>query len=61
MARSIECRCDPRFTCGHCLRNMRPYHYTLSDGSAIILTPPQGARNDQIEPTNGSYNHSQDE
>lgn len=27
MAKSIECKCDPRFTCGHCLRNMNPYYF----------------------------------
>ncbi len=30
MARSIECKCDPRFTCGYCLRNAKPYIFTPS-------------------------------
>jgi len=28
MARSIECKCDSRFTCGYCLRNAKPYPST---------------------------------
>lgn len=27
-ARSADCRCKTSFTCGHCLRNMKPYHFT---------------------------------
>jgi len=43
MSRSAECRCEiGRFTCGHCLRNAKPYFYTLSDGSAIYHVPFQG-------------------
>jgi hypothetical protein len=38
-ARSVECRCTNNFTCGYCLRNAKPWHYTLSDGSAIIPPP----------------------
>ena len=42
MAKNIECKCEPnRFTCGYCLRNAKPYFYTLSDGSAIYLIPVQ--------------------
>jgi len=41
MARSIECKCDPQFTCGHCLRNAKPWFYTLHDGSAIAEIPVQ--------------------
>jgi hypothetical protein len=26
--RPVECRCDPRFTCGFCLRNAKPWLYT---------------------------------
>lgn len=34
---SADCTCIPnRFTCGYCLRNAKPWHYTLSDGSAIV-------------------------
>lgn len=29
-ARSVECRCDPSFTCGYCLRNAKPWHWTPS-------------------------------
>lgn len=36
------CECDPRFTCGYCLRNAKPYFWTLSDGSAIAVTPGFG-------------------
>ena len=51
MARSIECRCDYNFTCGHCLRNAPPWYYTLSDGSAIYSGPLQGcACQKHIEP-----------
>jgi hypothetical protein len=42
MARSVECRCESRFTCGHCLRNAKPYHYTLSDGTRVIV--PRGTK-----------------
>ena len=38
MSPNIECRCDPQFTCGYCLRNAKPYFYTLSDGSTIYET-----------------------
>src|SRR5690242_19604474 len=30
MARSSECQCTYNFTCGYCLRNMKPYHFTPS-------------------------------
>ena len=30
MARPIECKCEDNFTCGYCLRNAKPYRYTLS-------------------------------
>lgn len=38
---NVECKCDPRFTCGYCLRNMKPWFYTLPDGSAIAEIPTQ--------------------
>ena len=44
MAWSTECQCDHRFTCRHCLRNAKPWHYTLSDGSALYVAPFQGAK-----------------
>ena len=25
MSKSADCRCKERFTCGHCLRNAKPY------------------------------------
>ena len=28
MARSTECKCESRFTCGYCLRNAPPMHTT---------------------------------
>lgn len=34
MSRSIECWCEPRFTCGYCLRNAKPYFYTLHNFKA---------------------------
>lgn len=34
-----RCKCESNFTCGYCLRNAKPWHYTLSDGSAIIPPP----------------------
>ncbi len=43
MARNVECRCDPRFTCGYCLRNAKPYFFTLTSGERIYLTPTQPA------------------
>ncbi|CAI3971334.1 hypothetical protein VAC51_00016 [Variovorax phage VAC_51] len=30
-ALKADCRCEPSFTCGHCLRNMKPWHWTPSD------------------------------
>lgn len=39
MARSIECRCEYNFTCGYCLRNAKPYHFTLNDGTRIYQLP----------------------
>jgi hypothetical protein len=51
--RSTECQCTYRFTCGYCLRNAKPYHYTLRDGSAII-PPPADFHPPRNEPTNGS-------
>jgi hypothetical protein len=30
MARSVECKCDARFTCGYCCRNAKPYIFTPS-------------------------------
>ena len=41
MARSEHCECvSGRFTCGYCLRNAKPWHYTLSNGSAIVGGDP---------------------
>lgn len=28
MARNAECRCESSFTCGYCLRNMKPWIFT---------------------------------
>lgn len=28
MARSIDCKCTYNFTCGYCLRNAKPWHWT---------------------------------
>lgn len=39
-ARSAECRCESNFTCGHCLRNAKPCHYTLAGGGAIVGDGP---------------------
>jgi hypothetical protein len=39
MSRSAECKCESNFTCGHCLRNAKPYHFTLTDGSRIYQMP----------------------
>jgi hypothetical protein len=25
---NIECKCEPNFTCGYCLRNAKPYFFT---------------------------------
>ncbi len=29
-ARSADCKCTPSFTCGHCLRAAKPWHFTPS-------------------------------
>lgn len=39
MTKSIECKCDYNFTCGYCLRNAKPYYYTLSSGERIYQLP----------------------
>lgn len=31
-AKSAECRCESNFTCGHCLRNAKPWLFTPSGG-----------------------------
>lgn len=35
MARNIECKCEHNLTCGYCLRNAKPYFYTLDSGERI--------------------------
>lgn len=37
-----RCTCEPNFTCGACLRERKPWFWTLSDGSAITVTPGFG-------------------
>jgi hypothetical protein len=37
--RGVDCRCEGNFTCGHCLRNAKPWHYTLSNDSRIYQLP----------------------
>jgi len=54
-ARSIECKCDYNFTCGYCLRNAKPWCWTLSDGGGIYEIPIQGRRNNQ----DGNQNQNQ--
>jgi hypothetical protein len=49
MARSVECKCEFNFTCGYCLRNAKPWFYTLSDGSAIYETPLQGSTDSEAD------------
>jgi hypothetical protein len=49
MSRSIECRCDAHLTCGYCLRNRKPYFFTLSDGSAIYEVPVQVSKDKEQE------------
>lgn len=39
MSKSVECKCTSNFTCGYCLHNAKPWHFTLSDGSAIYSAP----------------------
>jgi hypothetical protein len=41
MARNAECKCEPRFTCGYCLRNAKPYFFTLASGERIYEIPVQ--------------------
>jgi hypothetical protein len=43
MARSEHCKCDSRFTCGHCLKNAKPYFFTLASGERIYEVPVQHA------------------
>lgn len=35
-ARSAECQCEYNFTCGYCLRNAKPWHFTPSTNEEII-------------------------
>jgi hypothetical protein len=35
-ARSAECKCTSNFTCGHCLANAKPYHFTPSTSAEIM-------------------------
>ncbi len=39
MARSVECECTSNFTCGYCLRNAKPYFFTLESGARIYSVP----------------------
>jgi hypothetical protein len=39
MARSVECKCESNFTCGYCLRNAKPYHFTCDNGTVIMGAP----------------------
>lgn len=39
MARSAECKCESNFTCGYCLRNAKPWHFTCSTGAVITDVP----------------------
>lgn len=48
-ARSAECKCESNFTCGYCLRNRKPYFYTLHDGSAIYEIPVQNYKSEALE------------
>lgn len=43
-AKNVECKCESNLTCGHCLRNAKPYHYTLGDGSCIYQLPADISR-----------------
>lgn len=39
MAKSIECKCTYNFTCGYCLKNAKPWHWTASHpGDRLPLT-----------------------
>lgn len=38
-ARSVECKCDPHFTCGYCLRNAKPPIYTPSSPAQRMSSP----------------------
>lgn len=39
MAKNIECRCDATLTCNYCLRNAKPYFYTLDSGERSYQLP----------------------
>lgn len=45
MARSAECKCERNFTCGYCLRNAKPWHFTCSSGAVIPAVPVDLASN----------------
>jgi hypothetical protein len=51
MAKSAECKCESSFTCGYCLRNAKPWHYTLSNGSAIVGGPADRFKSEYEEAT----------
>ena len=39
MSRSVECKCESNFTCGYCLRNAKPYFFTLASGERSYQLP----------------------
>jgi len=43
MARTIECRCEVRFTCGYCLRNAPPWIFTPSS----VMHPPSAVEDER--------------
>jgi len=52
MARSIECKCDDRFTCGYCFQNRKPWFYSWGNhGAADAVIPFQGVKKVEAEPT----------
>ena len=37
---SIECKCNPYYTCGYCLRNAKPYFFTPLKDIPMFTTDP---------------------
>lgn len=38
-ARPAECECSDRYTCGACLSNAKPWHYTGESGTVYPRAP----------------------
>lgn len=54
---NASCECSHNFTCKHCLQNAKPWHYTLSDGSAIVGGAPDRFQAAPVERTEATRNN----